>query len=303
MPIASFARLAALARRPLARRADARPPLAYDPAWEPADQPRPTLTPVRSQACTRDQIAEPAYAAWCEVLGQPVMVHRKQWEWVYILAALDQEGMLAPDRRGLGFGVGTEPITAVAAARGCTVVATDLPAEDGTDHERWAATGQHAADLAALNAGGWCPDDLFAERVSFRPVDMNHLPTDLEGFDFLWSSCALEHLGDLEAGWRFVHASLGCLRPGGVAVHTTELNVSSNTRTVQRGHTVAYRRRDVERLVAELRRAGHEVTTTFALGDTPDDRTIDRPPWKQPHLKIELDRYVITSFGLLVRKR
>ena len=54
---------------------------------------------------------------------------------------------------------------------------------------------------------------------------MNHLPDDLRGFDFTWSSCALEHLGTLAAGADFVVAQMDCLRPGGVAVHTTEFLV------------------------------------------------------------------------------
>jgi hypothetical protein len=41
---------------------------------------------------------------------------------------------------------------------------------------------------------------------------------------------------------------------------------------------------------------------TFGLGDAPEDRHIDRDPWSNTHLKIQTDRYVVTSFGLIVRK-
>ena len=58
--------------------------------------------------------------------------------------------------------------------------------------------------------------------MRFRAVDMNDIPPDLRGFDFTWSSCALEHLGTLRAGADFVVEQMTCLRPGGVAVHTTE---------------------------------------------------------------------------------
>jgi hypothetical protein len=85
--------------------------------------------------------------------------------------------------------------------------------------------------------------------VNFRPVDMRdlRLPWD-ETFDFLWSSCSLEHLGSLEAGMDFVKQSTDLLKPGGVAVYTTEFNVSSNDETLTSGPLVVYRKRDVEKL-------------------------------------------------------
>jgi hypothetical protein len=123
------------------------------------------------------------------------------------------------------------------------------------------------------------------------------------GFDFVWSLCALEHLGSLQAGIRFIAASLACLRPGGVAVHTTEYNVSSNDDTPESGATVVYRRRDVEALASELVAAGHLVRLNLHPGDGPLDRYYDVPPYRSSvQLKIELERHVVTSLGLLIRK-
>ena len=51
---------------------------------------------------------------------------------------------------------------------------------------------------------------------------MRDLPDDLGSFDFIWSSCSFEHLGSLGEGERFVLEALRFLKPGGVAVHTTE---------------------------------------------------------------------------------
>ena len=45
--------------------------------------------------------------------------------------------------------------------------------------------------------------------------------------------------------------SLRFLRPGGIAIHTTEFNVSSNDNTVADGDTVIYRKRDIEDLARE----------------------------------------------------
>ena len=48
-----------------------------------------------------------------------------------------------------------------------------------------------AGGLEDLNLSGLCPGDAFAKQVRYRDVDMNAIPSDLRGFDFTWSSCAL----------------------------------------------------------------------------------------------------------------
>jgi hypothetical protein len=276
-------------------------PVAYDERWEPADQREPSFATPISQACTYRQIRDAAYERWCATLAMPHLCHRKQWEWCYIAQVLATAGMNRAGRRGLGFGVGTEPLVAYFASTASAIVATDLAA-DASAARRWAETGQHAHAASELNRDGLCADEQFRELVTFRPVDMNAVPDDLEGFDFTWSSCALEHLGDLDAGIRFFLRQIDCLRPGGVGVHTTEYNVSSNNATVANGHTVLYRRRDIEELAREIARRGHSMEVTFGLGTEPADRHIDREPWSNTHLKIASGGYVVTSFGLVVTK-
>jgi hypothetical protein len=100
----------------------------------------------------------------------------------------------------------------------------------------------------------------------------------------------------------FVVASLACLRPGGVAVHTTEYLVSSNDATVEAGGTVFYRRRDIEALVQRLHRAGHDVDMDYSLGSAPEDEHVDVPPYTDVHLRTELAGFVTTSLALIVTK-
>jgi hypothetical protein len=282
-------------------RARASRPLVYDESWEPAGERTPSFASPISQACSYAQTRDAAYGRWCEALALPHLCHRKQWEWCYIAQVLACAGLNQPGRRGLGFGVGTEPIVAYLASAGSEIVATDLAAK-ASAARRWAETGQHAAAVGELNRDGRCPDEQFRELVTFRPVDMNDVPDDLRDFDFTWSSCALEHLGDLHAGFEFFLRQIDCLRPGGVGVHTTEYNVSSNISTVSRGHTVLYRRRDIEELAREVARRGHSMDVTFGLGHSTQDRHIDRDPWSNTHLKIESGGHVVTSFGLVVTK-
>lgn len=200
----------------------------------------PSLAQPVSQPCTAAQFDEPDYARWCAAIGEPVRLHRKQWEFCYILQALETRGMLAPGKRGLGFGVGREPLVAAIAARGCEVTATDLPADAARAHF-WAETDQHASGLALLNERALCPSDAFAARVRYEAADMRSVPAHMTGYDFTWSACAFEHLGSLGAGVDFVLASLKCLKPGGVAVHTTEYSVHDGWRTRDHGATVIYR--------------------------------------------------------------
>jgi hypothetical protein len=266
---------------------------------------------LRSQLCSAESLRAPALRAWAERLrpmwaagddAREVMLHRKMWEWLFIAEALRERGLLGAGRRGLGFGVGREPLVALFADAGCDVVATDQPHESAVASGWTDSAVEWAGGLEDLNAFGLCAPDEFARRVSFRPVDMNALPTDLRGFDFAWSSCALEHLGTLMAGIDFVVAQMDCLRPGGVAVHTTEYLVSSNEHTVEAGGTVFYRRRDIEDVVRRLRRAGHQVDMDYTLGDTPEDVHVDVPPYTDVHLRTELSGYVTTSVALIVTK-
>jgi hypothetical protein len=263
---------------------------------------RPSFAHPISQPCTYEQVLTPEYAAWCSSMSLPPLRHRKLWEWCYILQTLEVSGMARGGRHGLGFGVGTEPITAMLAARGCTLVATDLP-EDAPRADEWQMTDQHAERLADLNGDGHCPDDAFAQRVSFRPVDMNAIPSDLRGFDFTWSSCAFEHLGSHEAGIAFIENQLACLKPGGIGVHTTEFAVENDLPTLDSGHTVLYRRRELEALTHRVRAAGHHMRITFALGNAPQDLHVDKRPYSDIHIRTETYDHVHTSFGIVVRKR
>ena len=266
---------------------------------------------LRSQLCSADSLRSPALRKWAERIRpmwaaadeqREIMLHRKMWEWLFIAEALRERHVLEPGHCGLGFGVGQEPLVALFADAGCDIVATDQP------HESAVATGwtdsavEWAGGLEDLNEFGLCAPEVFTERVAYRPVDMTDIPADLTGFDFAWSSCALEHLGTLAAGTDFVEASLACLRPGGVAVHTTEYLVSSNDATVEAGGTVFYRRRDIEELGARLRRGGHDIDVDYTLGATPEDEHVDVPPYSDVHLRTELAGYVTTSLALIVTK-
>ena len=261
-----------------------------------ADGPRTTI-------CQQADFGTDWYADWALRLGGLPPLHRGHWEHVMIARTLSTAGVLHRGARGLGFGVGREPLPAYFAAQGCSVVATDL-AETDERSETWAAGGQLAARVEDLVRPGVCDAETIRAAVELRRVDMTAIPDDLTGFDFCWSACALEHLGTIDAGTRFVERAMTCLRPGGVAVHTTEFNVSSDNETVESGHTVVLRRRDVERLAERLEAAGHVVAPrVIEQGTGILDRMVDVPPYVgYPAVRIEIGGHVSTSLILVVTR-
>jgi hypothetical protein len=258
----------------------------------------------QSQLCKQADFSLDAYRFWSAAMGLPLTLHRKHWEFFFICQALFERGLLNKDRKGLGFGVGREPLPALFASLGCTVVATDQPFDEATS-AGWQKTGQHSDGLAALERADLCAPATFYERVSFEPVDMNEIPDHLANrFDFCWSACSLEHLGSLDHGLRFIENSLKALKIHGVAVHTTEFNVSSNKDTLESRDLSLYRKCDVEKLFNKLEEAGHHVEPLdLSTGTTFIDGYIDLPPYHhEPHLRLRIAGYDCTSIGLIVTR-
>lgn len=256
-----------------------------------------------SALCRQEDFDSSYFHFWTARLGEGLRYHRKLWEFVFICQSLWERGAVVPGRRGLGFGVGIEPLSAFFASHDCQVLATDLNTGIATDMG-WAATYQHAAGKEALRKPWVCPDTLFDHNVEFQECDMNHIPDGFTDFDFCWSACALEHLGSIELGLAFIERSVQCLKPGGWAVHTTEFNVSSNDQTVDNQATVLFRRSDLEALAARLTAQGHFVAPfNFDPGSGVVDHYVDVAPYReQPHLKVALSGFAATSVGIIVQR-
>ena len=283
-----------LARLEALQETDGKPAEVADPRFPPL---------VRSRVCTQAQLAEPWFARWCEAQGVPPVPHRKTWEFTYIPEVLDTLGFLEPGNRGLGFGVGREPLVAAFASRGLEILATDLEAS-AREAERWSRTGQLASSVEGMMRPEICDPEKFRKLVDWRAVDMRAIPDDLRGFDFCWSACSLEHLGTLAAGLEFIERSIETLRPGGIAVHTTEFNLSSDDETVESGTLVIYRKRDLIALKERLEASGHEVAAfDFSPGDGVLDHFVDVPPYHEdgPTLRFLMGPYTLTSVAVVVR--
>lgn len=272
-----------------------------DPTWDQTSGDTPFLQYSNCQAA---DFYHPRFIQLCKLIDERPRFHRKQWEWIFILHKLIDAGVVRSGSRGLAFGVGREPLPAVFASLGVDVTATDAPLDLPTSSS-WTATNQHSATLEGLMYPSIVPEETLRARVTHAYCDMNAIAPKFSGYDFNWSSCCFEHLGTLEAGIQFVvNAVEKTLKVGGVAVHTTEFNASSNDHTVESGETVMYRRRDMDELIGRLRERGHEVDD-FKIGPTAHalDFHVDVPPYTgNVHLKLLLANYVATSVGLVVRR-
>jgi SAM-dependent methyltransferase len=272
----------------------------------------PSHAGLTSRTCRQADIEHDWLRHWSRILGTPPVYHRKLWEDCFVLQSLWEAGMLAPGRRALGFAVGREALPAILAAHGVSVVATDL---DGSDERArdWIETGQHGSATEGLYRPGLLDRAEFDRLVGFRPADMARLPDDLlqGGFDMVWSVCALEHLGNLDRGMAFVEAAMRCLKPGGIAVHTTELNLDEAGETLSQGGTVLYQRKHLEQLAARLAAQGHRMLPLdYAHPPGIMDQFVDIPPFEEgrvplghlspPHLRLSIAGHAATSVGIVV---
>jgi len=269
----------------------------------------PVPEPLKSKLCVQSDLETDWFAFWCRELRTAPVYHRKIWEFCYICQVLWSKGKLAAGSAGLGFGCGEEPLPALFAKYGARILATDLDA-GRPETAGWRAAGLHASSVDVLRHRDVCPDEHLLANIAYRPIDMNAIPVDLQGrFDFCWSSCALEHLGSLASGMDFVEQSLRTLKPGGVAVHTTEFTFDAGD-TIDDWPTVLYQERHMRDLAARLQLRGYEVADfDFSRGtgvldafvDLPPSIKIGRPPRKDPaHLRLSYEGFTCTSAGIII---
>jgi hypothetical protein len=235
----------------------------------------------------------------CEEIGaDPERLHRKTWEHVAVCRVFRDLSLSAFN--AIGFGCGNEPVPEFLhnISPASRVVATDAPVDQSV-REHWAETGQH---LLKVIPG--LPDVV---GLSYRECDMRAIPYYfLTGdYDFTWSCGSFEHIGGIAAGLDFFCNQMKCLRPGGIAAHVTEFNVTSNSGTLESPNLSIFRKRDFEYLGKILAEQGDRLfPLDFEGGDEEADCYVDRQPYfsKPYHLVLELGGYTFTSFLLIAQR-
>jgi len=263
-----------------------------------------TLHDPTSQLCSQAQFDEPVFGFWMDELDLPIRYWRKHWELAYISQTLKNANLLEPGCKALGFGVGMERLPALFASYGVEVLATD-----GYIGGAWAQTGQYSSGVEDLLFARICGEDDFRKLVTHRTVDMNDIPNDLRqgAYDFTWSTNSLDHLGTIDKGLDFIENAMDCLKPGGIAIHTTEYNLDSNTHTLAEGSVVLFRDRDIFHIADRLQEKGHEIHLNLERGNGDMDLAVDKPPYNfsdinKQHIRLMIGGYTITSIGLIIKK-
>lgn len=274
------------------------------------------------QVCTQKQMETARFQFWMDKLGMQPTYWRHLWELAYIAEVLYNGNMLKPGSRGIAFGCGNDPLVSLFASFGCQIIASDFQSNDVVG-QGWAS--HHKSNLETLWYPAICSKELYDANVSFREIDMANLPNDLGEFDFIWSTCALEHIAPhpLVLGPKFIINSFNLLLENGLAVHTTEFNVSSNDATIEayfergdgsvEGATALFRRKDILSLLQYFDDKGISSTVNWNTGSGQIDNEIDGPvgQWKRFHeIKAVVGhntdprkQYVTTSIGLYFKKQ
>lgn len=261
---------------------------------------------LNSQLCRLEELESKEFKYWISKLGLSWHKHRKLWELAFICQVLHENGMLKEGKKGLGFAVGQERLPSFFASLGCEILATDLP-NDSELRELWETSNQYLTSKQILNTFNLCPQDVFNRNVNIRHVNMNNIPNDLNGFDFTWSTCSFEHCGSLELGLKFLENQLGCLKIGGIAVHTTEFNLTSNKNTISEGLTCIYRKKDLLSFKKKIGNRFNVFPFDFRIGHLSDNFNVDNFPYENDpkninHLRLNLENFAATSIGIIIKK-
>lgn len=254
----------------------------------------PSFSLPTSQLVSASQFYEPKFRELVSRLSLEVVLDRKIWEYCFIVNAIETYAATGPGTRGLVFGCGMEFITSVLAAGGSDILATDYVEQS----HNWQAQG-----LEDLYSPSHIDRASFDARVRFQHLDMNEIDPFLTGFDFLWSTGSLEHIGGYDKGLAFVENAMHCLKPGGIAVHTTELTLTSDDVGYDSPTLSFYCRRDIEQLAGRLINAGHLIILNFERGRTVADMHVDTPPYHYGRtLCAHFSGHIISSIGLIIQK-
>ncbi|MCK5236409.1 MAG: methyltransferase domain-containing protein [Deltaproteobacteria bacterium] len=280
----------------------------------------PTVVGLAPKVTTQEDMESSWLKYWLSQLQKPYEFHRKQWELAYTCQTLYENNKLQEGLSGIGFGCGEEPLPSFFASHKINITVTDLHPEKvkGTG---WETTKQHTASLDKVFVEKLIDKELFQRFVDLKYVDMNNIPAELnEQYDFCWSICALEHLGSIQNGLDFIVNSMKVLKPGGVAIHTTEYNYTNDPRTIDNNPSfVLFKKEHFEKLTLMLRAEGYTVSDfDFSVGDGWLDKYIDMPPYTydgvldfvrlngdslpDTHLKMMVAGLPSTCIGIIVRK-
>ena len=177
-------------------------------------------------------------------LNETPALRRKQWEFAMILRTLGETGMLKPDHVGLSMGSGKETVLYAIARHVKHVTATDLYSNDSS----WeCAQASDPTEYIRQNK----PIPVDDTRLSAFNMDMRKLNFEDSSFDFAYSSCAFEHIGEDDDFFRHLDEVHRVLKDGGVYALTTEFTFAAKTIPIK--NNFLFSAEHLERLLMECK--------------------------------------------------
>jgi SAM-dependent methyltransferase len=143
--------------------------------------------------------------------------HRMQWEFAVLFLALRRHGLLGEERTGLSMGAGRERLLYSVARRVRKLVVADLYDPQTT----WESARTDDPEAFIRSGKPFPVDDARLQAVR---MDMRELDFADRSFDFCYSACAVEHIGDREDFVRHLQQVHRVLKEGGLYAFTTEFH-------------------------------------------------------------------------------
>jgi SAM-dependent methyltransferase len=234
--------------------------------------------------------------------------HRKQWEFAMIFLALKKYGFLRPDALGLSLGGGKERVLYAIARHIQHLTVTDLYELDTT----WDCAKTADPDEFIKSHK---PFEVEDSRLKALRMDMRELEFEDDSFDFCYSSCAIEHIGDYADFLRHLNEVQRVLKEGGIYVFTTEFHFGNET--IQDSHNYIFSPQYLCDLIAASKLAPAEqpqLTLTPHRINHPlpgniknlcfsgPHQLLDRLFEEYPHLSLLRGKYPFTSILLILKK-
>jgi SAM-dependent methyltransferase len=219
--------------------------------------------------------------------------HRKAWEFAHAVYGLRTLKRLSPNAVALGVGSGHEHVLYFLANKVSRVVATDLYEGDFAEKE--------ASAIMLHTPAMFAPFHYRKDHLEVLSMDARQLDFPSNTFDFVFSFSSIEHFGGHREAVMALREMFRVLKPGGIAVVTTELILNRLGRT--RGF---FRRREIEPLFLQATGfdlVGGEVDYRVERRFLREPMEFPYEPTGKPCVVLRRGLTLFTSIALFLQKR
>ncbi len=242
-------------------------------------------------------------------LRETARFHRKQWEFAMIFLTLKKLEFLNDDKIGLSLGGGNERVLYAISNRIKKLYVTDLY-DDSTSWD--CARTDDPDEFIKLSK----PFDYDESKIKALRMDMRKLDFEDNTFDFCYSSCAVEHIGDFEDFINHFNEVYRCLKNDGVYVFTTELSFSDVT--IKDPNNYIFSSKYLNSIIQQIRLTPESdpyISISNHIANLPFPSNVSNLCFENgkslsenllkyfPHLVLMRGKYPFTSIQIVLRKK